>query len=297
MKGDKSGIVPIMTNSESILQFGNNAYGKPATALNILRETIMGRELFDYSFKTYSERWAFKHPTPADFFRTMEDASAVDLDWFWRGWFYTNDHVDISMDQVNWFKVNTGNPDIENPIKKNKEEKSDTYIGNTRNQSLISKTKTEKDKKAIDFYTTYDPFSTNILDREDYNNYLKTLNTEEKKLLNSNTNYYEIQFSNIGGLVMPIILEFEFIDGTTELIRIPSEIWKQNSEKIKKIFILKKEVVNIKLDPFLETADVDMNNNYWPPRNEPTRLQLFKQNEIKKENPMQRDLRSKKKNK
>ena len=121
MKGDKSGIVPIMTNSESILQFGNNAYGKPATALNILRETIMGRELFDYSFKTYSKRWAFKHPTPADFFRTMEDASAVDLDWFWRGWFYTNDHVDISLDKVNWFKINTGNPDVENPISKEKE--------------------------------------------------------------------------------------------------------------------------------------------------------------------------------
>ena len=116
MKGDKSGIVPIMTNSESILQFGNNAYGKPATALNILRETIMGRELFDYAFKTYSERWAFKHPTPADFFRTMEDASAVDLDWFWRGWFYTNDCVDISLDQVNWFKINSANPDIENPV-------------------------------------------------------------------------------------------------------------------------------------------------------------------------------------
>jgi len=294
MKGDKSGIVPIMTNSESILQFGNNAYGKPATALNILRETIMGRELFDYAFKTYSERWAFKHPTPADFFRTMEDASAVDLDWFWRGWFYTNDHVDISIDEVNWFKVNTGNPDTENPIAKKKQEKSDTYIGNTRNKSSISKTITEKDKQAIDFYTTYDPFSTNILDREDYNNYLKNLNTEEKELLNSNTNYYEIQFSNIGGLVMPIILEFEFIDGTTELMRIPSEIWKQNSKKIKKIFILENEVVNIKLDPFLETADVDMNNNYWPPRNEPTRFQLFKQNEIKKENPMQRHLRSKK---
>ena len=119
MKGDKSGIVPIMTNSESILQFGNNAYGKPATALNILRETIMGRELFDYAFKTYSERWAFKHPTPADFFRTMEDASAVDLDWFWRGWFYTNDCVDISLDQVNWFKINSANPDVENPISKN----------------------------------------------------------------------------------------------------------------------------------------------------------------------------------
>ena len=289
MKGDKSGIVPIMTNSESILQFGNNAYGKPATALNILRETIMGRELFDYAFKTYSERWAFKHPTPADFFRTMEDASAVDLDWFWRGWFYTNDHVDISLDQVNWFKVNTGNPDIENPIAKSKEENLDTYIGNTRNQSSISKTVTEKDKKSIDFYTNYDPFETNILDREDYKYYLNSLDDEEKEILNSNKNYYELQFSNIGGLVMPIILEFEYIDGTSEVVRIPAEIWKSNSEKIKKIFILDKELNNIKLDPFLETADVDMNNNYWPPRTEPTRFQLFKQREWNQENPMQRD--------
>ena len=289
MKGDKSGIVPIMTNSESILQFGNNAYGKPATALNILRETIMGRELFDYAFKTYSERWAFKHPTPADFFRTMEDASAVDLDWFWRGWFYTNDHVDISLDQVNWFKVNTGNPDIENPIAKSKEENLDTYIGNTRNQSSISKTVTEKDKKSIDFYTNYDPFETNILDREDYKYYLNSLDDEEKEILNSNKNYYELHFSNIGGLVMPIILEFEYIDGTSEVVRIPAEIWKSNSEKIKKIFILDKELNNIKLDPFLETADVDMNNNYWPPRTEPTRFQLFKQREWNQENPMQRD--------
>ncbi len=294
MKGDKSGIVPIMTNSESILQFGNNAYGKPATALNILRETVMGRELFDYAFKTYSQRWAFKHPTPADFFRTMEDASAVDLDWFWRGWFYTNDHVDVSLDQVNWFKVNTGNPDIENPIAKNKEENSNTYIGDTRNQSSIPKTVTEKDEKSIDFYTTYDPFETNILDREDYKNYLNSLDDEEKEILNSNKNYYELHFSNIGGLVMPIILEFEYIDGTSEVVRIPAEIWKSNSEKIKKIFILDKELINIKLDPFLETADVDMNNNYWPPRTEPTRFQLFKQREWNQENPMQIDKKVKK---
>ena len=289
MKGDKSGIVPIMTNSESILQFGNNAYGKPATALNILRETVMGRDLFDYAFKTYSQRWAFKHPTPADFFRTMEDASAVDLDWFWRGWFYTNDHVDISLDQVNWFKVNTGNPDIENPIAKNKKEKLNTYIGDTRNQSSIPKTVTEKDEKSVDFYTIYDTFETTILDREDYKNYLNNLDDEEKDILNSNKNYYELHFSNIGGLVMPIILEFEYTDGTNEVIKIPAEIWKSNSEKIKKIFILDKELTSIKLDPFLETADVDMNNNYWPPRTEPTRFQIFKQREWYQENPMQRD--------
>ena len=294
MKGDKNNIVPIMTNSESILQFGNNAYGKPATALNILRETIMGRELFDYAFKTYCQRWAFKHPTPADFFRSMEDASAVDLDWFWRGWFYTNDHVDISIDNLNWFKINTGNPDLENPLAKEKKEKNDTYIGNSRNKSSISKTITEIDQKSVDFYTTYDPFKTNILDRDEYNYYINSLDDEEKEILNSNKNYYEIQFSNIGGLVMPIILKFNYIDGSSETIRIPAEIWKRNSETITKVFILDKEINDIILDPFLETADVDKNNNYWPPKNEPTRFQLFKYNRPYQENPMQRDRRAKK---
>jgi len=295
MKGDKRGISPIMTNSESILQFGNNAYGKPATALNILRETIMGRELFDYSFKTYSERWAFKHPTPADFFRTMEDASAVDLDWFWRGWFYTNDHVDISLDKVNWFKVNTGNPEIENPISKEKQENNNTYIGISKNDSSILNTVTEYDDESIDFYTSYDPFKTNVLDKEEYSKYIKNLNAEEKEILKSDKNYYELQFSNIGGLVMPIILEFVYIDGTKEVIRIPAEIWKKNSKEVKKIFILDKEVSSVRLDPFLETADVDLNNNSWPARNEPTRFQLFKNKDKKKENSMQRAIRAEEK--
>ena len=95
-----------MTNSENIIGFGPNAYTKPATGLNILRETIMGRELFDYAFKEYARRWAFKHPEPADFFRTMEDASGEDLDWFWRGWFYGTDACDISLDTVKYYKAN-----------------------------------------------------------------------------------------------------------------------------------------------------------------------------------------------
>ena len=295
MKGDKSGISPIMTNSESILQFGNNAYGKPATALNILRETVMGRELFDYSFKTYSERWAFKHPTPADFFRTMEDASAVDLDWFWRGWFYTNDHVDISLDKVNWFKINTGNPEIENTISKNQEENKKRYIGISRNKSSIKKTITEIDSLSIDFYTTYDPFKTNILDEEDYKKYIKNLDEDEKEILKSEKNYYELNFSNIGGLVMPIILEFTFVDLTTEVVRIPAEIWKKNSNQIKKVFILDKEVLKVQLDPFLETADVNLNNNSWPARNEPTRFQIYKGKDRNNENPMQRAIRAEEK--
>jgi hypothetical protein len=293
MKGDKSGIVPIMTNSESILQFGNNAYGKPATALNILRETIMGRELFDYAFKTYSQRWAFKHPTPADFFRTMEDASAVDLDWFWRGWFYTTDHVDISLDQVNWFKVNTGNPEIENPIAKSLQEKNNTFIGDTRNQTLIPETLDESDPASIDFYTTYDPFLTSILDKEDYLNNIGNLGDAELEILNADKNYYELQFSNLGGLVMPLILEFQFVDGTKEGFKIPAEIWKSNNEQVSKVFVFDKELASVTLDPYLETADVDRNNNYWPSRVEPTRFQLFKNRNRGQENPMQRARRAK----
>ena len=293
MKGDKSGIVPIMTNSESILQFGNNAYGKPATALNILRETIMGRELFDYAFKTYSQRWAFKHPTPADFFRTMEDASAVDLDWFWRGWFYTTDHVDISLDQVNWFKVNTGNPEIENPIAKSQQEKNNTFIGDTRNQTLIPETLDESDSASIDFYTTYDPFLTSILDKEDYLNNIGNLGDAELEILNADKNYYELQFSNLGGLVMPLILEFEYVDATKEVVKIPAELWKSNNKQVSKVFVFDKELTRVTLDPFLETADVNRNNNYWPSRVEPTRFQLFKNRNRGQENPMQRARRAK----
>jgi hypothetical protein len=295
MKGDKSNIVPIMTNSESILQFGNNAYGKPATALNILRETIMGRELFDYAFKTYSERWAFKHPTPADFFRSMEDASAVDLDWFWRGWFYTNDHVDISLDHVNWYKVSSEDPEVENPIAKLKQEQENKFIGDTRNKTSISSTIDETDPASIDFYTTYDPFLSSILDKEDFIEYVNSLDDQEKELLSGGQNYYELQFSNHGGLVMPIILEFEFTDGTKQVARIPCEIWKRNDEKVKKVFILDKELSRVTLDPFLETADVDRDNNYWPARIEPTRFQLYKQNRRQGENLMQRANRAKEK--
>jgi aminopeptidase N len=297
MKGDKSGISPIMTNSESILQFGNNAYGKPATALNILRETVMGRELFDYAFKTYCERWAFKHPTPADFFRTMEDASAVDLDWFWRGWFYTNDHVDISLDEVNWYQVSTGDPEIEKPLAKSQAEKNDKFIGAERNKTSITQTVTERDQEAVDFYTTYDPYFTTVLDKEEYAKYIENLSDEDKALLNAGHNYYEMQFSNHGGLVMPILLEFEYVDGSKEVVRIPAEIWKRNDKQVSKVFITEKELVRVTLDPFLETADVDRNNNYWPPRVEPTRFQLYKQREYNRENLMQRAKRAEEKEK
>ncbi len=287
MRGDKKNISPIMTNSESILQFGNNAYGKPATALNILRETVMGRELFDYSFKMYCERWKFKHPTPADFFRTMEDASAVDLDWFWRGWFYSTDNVDISLDQVKWFQLNTMNPEIEKPFKDSQEKAKDKFIGDTRNKELIKQTINEADSTIDDFYAKQNIYLIDALDMKEYVEFKNKLSDEDKKLLNSNKQFYELTFSNIGGLVMPLIIEATYADNTTEVFRIPAEIWVQYQDKVSRVLILDKEVISFRLDPFLETADTDFSNNNWPRIVQPTRYDLFKQKQTG-ENPMQR---------
>ena len=295
MKGDKSRISPIMTNSESIFQFGNNAYGKPATALNILRETVMGRELFDYSFKMYAQRWAFKHPTPADFFRTMEDASGVDLDWFWRGWFYTTDYVDISMDEVKWLQIDTKNPDVEKAIlKKSKTDEDESFIGNQRNLTEIETTYNERDKSLNDFYTSYDEFKVTAADKAQYKKFMEGYSDKQKDAIKANYNFYEITFTNVGGLVMPIILEFEYKDGTKEKVQIPAEIWKMTSEgganqSVTKVFIKKKEVANIVLDPNLETADCDLNNNYWPNRVLPTRFKLYQdKKKSTAPNPMQK---------
>ena len=292
MSGSEGDMVPIMTNSESLLQFGNNAYGKPATALNILRETVMGRELFDYAFKEYCRRWAFKHPTPADLFRTMEDASAVDLDWFWRGWFYTTDNCDQSLDAVKWFKADTKNPEIENPRKREEAAKAEEHITQIRNAD--TKSWAERDPKLHDFYNNYDPYKTTILDVEDYERYKKKMGDDYNRI-DPKLNYYQIDLSNKGELVMPVILEFEYTDGTKEEHRIPAEIWKQNDRNVSKVFVTEKELVRAVLDPHLEVADVDRSSNYWPPQIEPTRFQLFKDSQRKPENLMQRDRRAKEK--
>jgi hypothetical protein len=291
MRGDKSTISPIMTNSESIMQFGNNAYGKPATALNILRETIMGRELFDYAFKTYCERWKFKHPTPADFFRTMEDASAVDLDWFWRGWFYGTDNVDITIDDVKWFQLNTMNPTIEKGLKEEQNAQKDPFIGDTRNKTSITETVNEKDPNIDDFYGNRNIYFVDALDKKEYEEFCAKLDAKDLAYLNSNKQFYEISFKNVGGLVMPLIIEFTFADGTTEVRRIPAEIWRIYEEKVSKVFIFDQEVKSFRLDPFLETADTDLNNNTWPREMQATRYHLYKQEQTRKENPMQRQLR------
>ena len=289
MKGDKNFISPIMTNSESIHQFGNNAYGKPCTALNILRETVMGRELFDHAFKTYAQRWMFKHPTPADLFRTMEDASAVDLDWFWRGWFYTNDHCDMALDQVTWYKVDTKNPAVEFPRQK-QEFDAEPNLSRTRNLEAIPQTVVEKDKGARDYYNDHHKWEVLPLDTEEYKEFMGKLEAEDKAELKANKNYYEVKFRKVGGLVMPLILKFDYKDGSTETKYIPAEIWRKGFETVTKVFVTDKEVAQISLDPNQETADTDMNNNYWPAKVMPTRFEIFKEEKRKKEeyNLMQR---------
>ncbi|MDG1736020.1 MAG: M1 family metallopeptidase [Crocinitomicaceae bacterium] len=294
MRGDKSNISPIMTNSESIRQFGNNAYGKPATALNILRETIMGRELFDYAFKTYCERWKFKHPTPADFFRTMEDASAVDLDWFWRGWFFSTDHVDIALTDVKLFQLNTQNPAVEKAFLNDRFNERDVHIGETRNDKDIKETINEKDNLIDDFYGKRDIYQVDALDLKEYERLKKTLNSKNINLLNAGYFFYELSFENVGGLVMPLIIKVTYMDESSEVIRIPAEVWRSKEYNISKVFILKKEVAGFQLDPYLETADTDLQNNAWPRKAIPSRFDLFQQRKRRMEvdeNPMQRQKR------
>ena len=276
MASEKNLLEPIMTNSENIIQFGPNAYAKPATALNILRETVMGRELFDFAFREYAKRWMFKHPTPDDLFRTLEDASAVDLDWFWRGWFYGTDPVDISIEDVKWYKLDNRTPAQKKAEAKAVFDREENYITREFNKADVEKTVVETDPATRDFYNSYNPFSVTPEDETAYKNFLAGLNEKEKALLNSNLNFYEMTFKNVGGLVMPLIIEFHYADGTSEVERIPAEIWKLNESQVTKVFAKEKEVVRFVLDPKRETADIDESSNYWPRQYQPTRFELFK---------------------
>lgn len=299
MKGDKSRISPIMTNSESIFQFGNNAYGKPATALNILRETVLGRDLFDYAFKEYATRWAFKSPTPADLFRTMEDASGTDLDWFWRGWFYTTDHVDLALTDVKHYKIDPKDPSKRKEMVLQERANAPIPIAQVKNKEAIKQTYSEIDPTILDFYSTYDPAEPTALDQKEYEDQLASMSDEEKTLLASNLNYYELTFENEGGLPMPIILEFIYTDGTSKVERIPAEIWRYDAPSVTKVFPTGKEVQKIVLDPYLETADVDREDNYFPKQAAaPDRFDVFKRRQLPRgadgrENPMQRANRAK----
>ncbi len=293
MSGANGRMQPIMTNSESIYQFGNNAYGKPATALNILRETILGRELFDFAFKTYAQRWMFKHPEPADFFRTMEDASGTDLDWFWRSWFYTTDHVDISIEDVKWYQIDTKNPQTEYNFKQSQPKPYN--ISKERNKEDLASVYIERDPKLNDFYTTEDYEKPNKLDEEAYQKALEGLSAEQKAKLKSKENFYELHFKNIGGIPMPIILEFRFKDGSSEMRTLPAEIWRFDDEVVHKVFSFEKELAQVVLDPKLQTADTDVENNYWPERTLPSRFDLYERKDTEQENTMQRFKRAQKK--
>jgi hypothetical protein len=264
--------VPIMTSSDSVINFGNNAYSKTATALNVLRESVLGRELFDFAFKQYARRWEFKRPAPADFFRTMEDASGVDLDWFWRGWFYTTDHVDISLERVRLYTVDTMNPDAEDARRKKERAEEPETLSQMRNKPMPKLQ--DQNPTLRDFYDTYDERVVTKEQREAYQNFLKTLTPAQRELLQAGTYFYVLDLKNIGGLVMPVILEIDYIDDTKEEVRIPAEIWRYNNWDVSKLIMSQKEIRSITVDPHLETADVDRTNNYFPRRPLKMRFQL-----------------------
>lgn len=284
MKLPKDQLEPIMTNSENIVRFGPNAYSKPATGLNILRETIMGRELFDYAFKQYAKRWAFKHPTPADFFRTMEDASGEDLDWFWRGWFYGTDPCDISLDEVKFAKADVnakpGSPNVK-MVKLDRPQVNvfeDISKIRNREDKKIS-FYTDRDKKTQDFYWRYDRGLEKVDDTERKREIpfpYETL-SEEDKAKYAGKFFYELSFGNKGGLVMPVIVEFTFADGSKMMDRIPAQIWRLNEQKASKFYVLDQEIASIQLDPMRETADIDESNNSWGGKAKASKFDLFKQ--------------------
>ena len=287
----KDQLEPIMTNSENIVQYFPNAYLKPAAGLNILRETIMGREQFDFAFKEYCRRWAFKHPTPADFFRTMEDASGYDLDWFWRGWFYSTDAVDISLDSINWYKVDLENdPERREYTSTQKQEPLFQDITRIRNREEGMVFPVQEDESLRDFYNEYKPWETeDSITTNTTLLYEEQFTRREKKKQFGDNNYYELFFSNKGGLVMPVIIEWTFEDGTTEIERVPVEIWRLNENNFQKVFVKDKVVTAIRIDPFKETADIDESNNNWPVREVPSRFEVFRKHvQNEQPNPMQK---------
>ncbi len=276
--------VPIMTNSESLLQFGNNAYGKPATALNILRESILGRELFDFAFKEYARRWKFARPTPADFFRTMEDASGLDLDWFWRGWFYGTDHVDVAIEKVTLYQLDSGEPDRDKPAMRADDEIEPETVSQQRNRG--ADTRLQQHPTLADFYDSYDEFDVTPYDYAQYRKLLDSLDEREKKALQTDKVFQLVQFANIGGLVTPLPLRLTYQDGTTAQYVIPAQIWRWDSARAAHLFVSDQLIEKFELDPHLATADADTSNNTFPRQPTTTRFQLFKQAE--EPNPMLR---------
>ena len=273
----------IMTSADNVQQIGPNAYNKPATGLNILRETILGRELFDFAFKQYALRWKFKRPEPADLYRTLEDASGVDLDWFWRGWFYGTDSVDQAIDGVKVFNVDTRNPEVEKPLLRQERDAKTPTLSDDRNAPLPKLVDAQPDLK--DFYNQYDPTEVSVGDRKAYADLLTRLEPRDRQLLATSSNFYVVGIRNRGGLVMPVLLKIEYTDGSSEELRIPAEIWRKNSVAVEKLIVTPKEIARLTLDPHAELPDTDLSNNVWPPQPARSRFQLFKQEQFR--NPMQ----------
>jgi hypothetical protein len=266
---------PIMTNGESVTQVGSNAYAKPATALNVLRETVLGRELFDFAFREYAQRWKFKRPTPADLFRTMEDASGTDLDWFWRGWFYTTDAVDISVDGITEMGVSSKNPEVEQAWKKAQRDAEPASITDQRNKGTLAR-RVDTHPELKDFYNEHDDFTVTNKARNKAQEDLEGLEDWQKDLLKQGKHLYLVDFSNLGGLVSPLILEIQLASGKKIIQRIPAEIWRYNAKKITKLLVLDEPMTGLTEDPFLETADIDTGNNAWPRKLAPSRVELYK---------------------
>ncbi len=282
--------VPIMTNSESVLQFGNNAYAKPTAALIVLRETVLGRELFDFAFREYAQRWKFKRPTPSDFFRTMEDASGTDLDWFWRGWFYTTDAVDVSVDGISEYTIGTKDPDIEKAWQKAQRDAQPISITDQRNKGTLPR-RVDAHPELKDFYNEHDDFTVTNKDRNKYNEETEGLEDWEKALLKEGKHLYLVDFSNLGGLVSPLVLEIQLASGKKYIERVPAEVWRYSPKKITKLIITDEPMVGLTQDPYLETADTDVSNNAWPRKATPSRLELFKSQ--REQNDMMKDFAEK----
>lgn len=275
--------VPIMTQSDSVLQFGPNAYAKPAAALIVLRETVMGREAFDFAFREYSERWKFKRPTPEDFFRTMEDASAVDLDWFWRGWFYGTDYVDMAITDVREYQIGTSDPDVEKDIARDEDiARYPENIVQRRNREEGRTTRLDRFEDLNDFYNENDKFTVSNADRNTFTSFLSDLKDWERKAydraMDDEKYLYFVDFENVGGLISPLPLTLKFVDGSSEDLMVPAEIWRRDSQRVSKLIIRDKRVESILLDPSHQTADADYGNNSYPQSIVSDRLTLAKSN-------------------
>ena len=273
--------VPIMTQSDSILQFGPNGYTKPAASLVVLRETVLGRELFDFAFREYANRWRFKRPTPSDLFRTLEDASGIDLDWFWRGWYFSTDHVDIAITDVRQYKISSQDPDVELDLdRQERAAEIPETLGQIRNREEGRKTRAERFPELRDFYNEHDEYTATNADRNKYSSFIETLEDWERTALEraiaEDDFVYFVDFENIGGLVSPLPLLITGVDGNEEFLMIPAEIWRRDDRQVTRMLIRDTAIASIEVDPRRETADADFSNNHYPGRIEASRLELYK---------------------